>query len=94
MRLSPAWPWPNSADARQFWKSSSLAQVVTTKYRSSPATGRSNWNPSKPGAESTACLRAANRASNSGPAPSGTLIALIFTTDMLTSSCGPPAASA
>ncbi len=42
--------------------------------------GPQESKPRKPGCSSTACSRAANRFSNSGPAPSGTEIALIFTT--------------
>ena len=45
-------------------------------------TGRSSSNDRKPGCPSTACSRLANRFSSSGPAPSGTSIALIFTTAM------------
>src|SRR6185295_20010969 len=42
----------------------------------------SRLNSRKPGESLTASARAANRFSSSGPAPSGTSIALIFTTAM------------
>src|SRR6185436_15428375 len=67
----------------QAWKSSSLRQRVYTRNVSRSSLGRSSSKASNPSMPLTSPARAANRATRSSARSGGTVIALIFTTLMI-----------
>src|SRR5215813_2536289 len=75
-------PCPNAGECSHASKLASSRHRVITSQVVRPSVGLSSSKPSKPSWLSTAPARAANRRASSSPLSAGTVMALIFTTDM------------